>query len=87
MNWAYLLRCSDGSLYAGWTKDLGKRLAAHNAGSGAKYTRGRRPVALAWAQEFASQGEAMAMEARLKRLTKAQKETLAEQMDFNIICN
>lgn len=77
MNWAYLLRCADGSLYAGWTNDLQKRLAAHNAGTGARYTRGRRPVALAWAQGFATKSQAMACEAKLKRLPKAEKEALA----------
>lgn len=77
INFAYLLRCADGSLYAGWTNDLDKRLAAHNEGKGAKYTRGRRPVALAWAREYPTKSEAMAMEARLKRLPKAKKEALA----------
>ena len=77
MNWAYLVRCNDGTLYAGWTNDLQKRLAAHNAGTGARYTRGRRPVALAFAQAFATKSEAMAFEARLKRLPRAQKEALA----------
>ena len=44
MNYTYILRCRDGTLYTGWTNDLDRRLAAHNAGSGAKYTRSRRPV-------------------------------------------
>lgn len=77
MNWAYMLRCKDGSLYTGWTNDLDKRLAAHNSAAGAKYTRGRGPVALAYAQAFDTQGEAMAREAALKRLPKAKKEQLA----------
>jgi predicted GIY-YIG superfamily endonuclease len=77
VNWAYLLRCRDGSLYAGWTNQLQARLAAHNNGTGAKYTRSRRPVALAWACAFAEKSDAMAQEARLKRMTKAQKEALA----------
>lgn len=76
-NWAYLARCADGSLYAGWTTDLDKRLAAHNAGTGAKYTRARRPVALAWARGFATKSEAMQQEAALKKLPKAKKEALA----------
>ena len=46
--WVYLLRCGDGTLYTGITDDLDRRLAAHNAGRGAKYTRSRRPVTLVW---------------------------------------
>lgn len=76
MNWAYLVRCRDGSLYAGWTVDLQARLAAHNNGTGAKYTRGRRPVTLVWAQSHATRREAMAQEARLKQMRKAEKELL-----------
>lgn len=77
MNWAYLVRCADDSLYAGWTNDLARRLAAHNAGSGGKYTRSRRPVALAWAKSFPCKAEAMAEEARLKRLPRKAKLALA----------
>lgn len=76
MNWVYVLRCKDGTLYTGWTNDLEKRLAAHNAGQGAKYTRGRGPVTLVWRQGFATRGEALAREAALKKLTRAQKEAL-----------
>lgn len=74
--WAYLVRCADGSLYAGWTTDTARRTAAHNAGRGAKYTRARRPVALAYREPCASRGEAMRREAALKRLPKAGKEAL-----------
>lgn len=77
MNWAYLLRCRDGSLYAGWTNDLAQRLAAHNSGAGAKYTRGRGPVTVTWAQSYADKSAAMRQEALLKRLPKAEKEALA----------
>ena len=79
MNWVYLLRCADGTLYTGWTNDLEKRLAAHNAGTGAKYTRGRGPLALVYKASFSTKSEAMAEEARLKKLTKAQKETLIQE--------
>lgn len=78
MSWAYLLRCGDGTLYAGWTKDLQKRLAAHRAGKGAKYTRGRGPLRLAWACRYETQGQAMAQEALLKRMSKAEKEILVQ---------
>ena len=50
---AYILLCADGTLYTGWTNDIEKRLAAHNAGRGAKYTRGRRPVTLLYSEECA----------------------------------
>lgn len=76
MNWAYLLRCADGTLYAGWTTNLTNRIATHNAGQGAKYTRGRIPVQLVWAQSFATRSEAMAQEYHLKHITKAEKEAL-----------
>ncbi len=77
MNYAYLVRCSDNSLYAGWTNDIEKRLQAHNAGIGAKYTRARLPVALAYLEAFDTKSEAMKREAALKRLTHQQKEQLA----------
>jgi putative endonuclease len=75
--WAYLVCCADGSLYAGWTNNLERRLEAHNAGKGAKYTRGRRPVRLVWAEGFTGQRPAMAREAGLKKLSRAEKEALA----------
>lgn len=77
MNYAYLVRCSDGSLYAGWTNDVEKRLKSHNAGTGAKYTRARLPVTLAYLETFDTKSEAMKREAALKKLTHQQKEQLA----------
>ena len=74
--YAYILRCADGTLYCGWTNDLTARLAAHNSGKGAKYTRGRGPVRLAYSELFATQREAMQREIALKKLTRPQKETL-----------
>lgn len=74
--YAYMLRCADDTLYCGWTNDLTHRLAAHNSGQGAKYTRGRGPVRLAYSELFATQGEAMRREAQLKKLTRPQKEAL-----------
>ena len=73
MNCAYLLRCRDGSLYAGWTNDLAARVKAHNAGVGAKYTRSRRPVELVYFEEFTEKSDAMSREARLKQLSRAEK--------------
>lgn len=69
----YLLRCADDSLYTGVTKDLEQRLAQHNAGKGAKYTRGRRPVALVWSQSAESHGEALRQEILIKKLGRAEK--------------
>ncbi|MCR5826493.1 MAG: GIY-YIG nuclease family protein [Oscillospiraceae bacterium] len=77
-NYTYLLRCADGTLYCGWTNDLEKRLAAHNAGVGARYTRTRRPVALAYCEVFATKQEAMRREVQLKRLTRREKLALIE---------
>lgn len=77
MNYAYLVRCSDDSLYAGWTNDIEKRLKSHNAGTGAKYTRARLPVTLAYLETFDTKSEAMKREAALKRMTHRQKEQLA----------
>ena len=73
MPFVYLLECADGSLYAGWTTDLDARLAAHNRGVGARYTRSRRPVRLAYWEEVDSQPAALRREAALRRLTRRQK--------------
>jgi putative endonuclease len=73
----YLLRCADGSLYAGITTDVARRIAEHNSGrDGARYTRARRPVQLAWQQPVNSRSEASRCEYLLRRLSKAQKEAL-----------
>lgn len=60
--WVYLLRCGDGTLYTGITDDLDRRLAAHNAGRGAKYTRSRRPVTLVWREEQPDKSAALRRE-------------------------
>lgn len=69
----YILRCRDGSFYTGWTRDLDRRLVAHAAGKGSKYTRSRLPVCLAAWLGFADVSGARSLEARFKRLTRAQK--------------
>ncbi|MCI6101235.1 MAG: GIY-YIG nuclease family protein [Selenomonas sp.] len=69
----YIVRCADGTLYTGWTDDIEKRLAAHNSGHGAKYTRPRRPVTLVHLETFATKEEAMSREWHIKRLSRAQK--------------
>ena len=76
--YAYMLRCADGTLYSGYTNNLARRLANHNKGRGAKYTRSRLPVQLAYYEELMSKSAAMRREAELKKLTHAQKEALIE---------
>ncbi len=79
MNYTYILRCADGTLYTGWTNDLARRLKTHNAGKGAKYTRTRLPVRLVYAETFEDRQDAMRRECAIKRMTRAQKEQLAAQ--------
>jgi putative endonuclease len=69
----YILECADGTLYVGWTTDLERRLHAHNAGLGGRYTRGRRPVRLAYFEEHSTRQEARRREAVLRRLPRAKK--------------
>ncbi|MBQ8918950.1 MAG: GIY-YIG nuclease family protein [Acidaminococcaceae bacterium] len=72
--YVYMLECSDGTLYTGYTDDLEKRLAAHNAGEGAKYTRSRRPCKLVYTEAFAKKNEAMSREWHIKHtLTRREK--------------
>lgn len=75
--WCYLLRCADGSLYAGITNALDRRVARHNAGSASKYTRARRPVRLVWSEPASDRAAASRREAALKRLPRAAKQALA----------
>jgi putative endonuclease len=71
--YVYLLRCADGTLYCGWTTDVERRLAAHNAGTASRYTRTRRPVELAATLPVADRSAALREEARIKRLNRAAK--------------
>ena len=73
MNYAYILKCKDGTLYSGWTNDLTARVAAHNAGKGAKYTKSRLPVEPVYFETFETKEEAMRREWEFKRLSRAQK--------------
>ncbi|MCP4501517.1 MAG: GIY-YIG nuclease family protein [Deltaproteobacteria bacterium] len=72
----YLLRCKDDTLYCGITNRLSFRIAAHNAGKGARYTRGRGPVDVVWLCEVSGQSEALRIEARLKKWPRREKESL-----------
>ncbi len=82
MNYTYMLECGDGSYYTGWTNDIGKRLAAHRNGEGAKYTRGRGPLQLIYLEVFDSKEEAMQWEAFIKRLSREAKCALIEESDW-----
>ena len=75
--YTYMVRCADNSLYTGWTVDLEKRVAAHNSGQGAKYTKSRRPVVLVYYEVFENRQDAMRREYAIKQLTKKEKESLA----------
>jgi len=77
-NYTYLLRCSDGTLYCGWTNHPEKRLAAHNAGTASKYTASRRPVEMVYLEAFATKQEAMRREAAIKKMSRAMKLKLLE---------
>lgn len=72
----YMLRCRDGSLYTGITTDVEKRVAAHNSGKGAKYTRSRKPVELVYQEECTDHSAALKRELEIKALTKEEKEKL-----------
>ena len=80
MSWlVYILRCGDGSLYTGCTNDLSRRLEAHQRGKGAKYTRSRLPVTLAYQEAAPDRSAALRREAAIKRLTKQQKLAMIEK--------
>lgn len=77
-NYTYIVRCSDGSFYTGWTNHLDERVKAHNSGNGAKYTKTRTPVELVYYEEFDSKTEAMKREYAIKQLSRKKKEELVE---------
>nr|WP_279341498.1 GIY-YIG nuclease family protein [Geothrix sp. SG200] len=74
--WVYLLRCGDGTLYCGIALDVAARLKQHQEGRGAKYTRGRGPLELAYCEACASKAEALRREREVKRLRRGAKEAL-----------
>lgn len=83
MNYTYIVECSDGTLYTGWTNNLEKRLEAHNAGKGAKYTKTRRPVKLVYQEQFETKEEAMSREYHIKQLSrKGKMKLMKEKIDF-----
>ena len=76
MWYLYILRCGDGTLYTGITTDIQRRLKAHRCGKGAKYTRGRGPLELAYQEDCSTHSEALKREAAVKRLSRTEKEQL-----------
>ena len=77
-HWVYVLRCADGTLYTGYTTDVERRVAEHDAGDGAKYTRGRTPVELVHVERFSSRSAALSREHAVKALSRAEKERLID---------
>lgn len=82
MHFVYIVRCKDGSLYTGYTTNVKERLITHNSGKGAKYTRSRLPVNLVYYKRVDSKSMGLRLEARIKKLTKKEKEALVKA--FNL---
>jgi putative endonuclease len=78
MPFVYILRCRDGSFYAGAAKDLAARVRRHEAGTASRYTRARRPVVLVWSRRVRTWGKALREERRIKTLKRRDKEALVE---------
>lgn len=83
MNYVYILLCSDGTLYTGWTNDLEKRIKIHNDGKGAKYTKTRRPVTLVYYEVYQEKREALKRECQIKKMTRKKKLQLIESNENN----
>lgn len=81
MHHVYVLECADGSYYTGYTTDVERRVAEHDAGDGAKYTRGRTPVELVHVETYDSQSAAMQREHEIKQLRRGEKESLVDSSD------
>ena len=79
MNYVYILRCSDDSLYTGWTNNLEKRVKAHSNGKGAKYTKARLPIELVYFEEYENKIDAMRREYAIKQLKRKEKLMLIEK--------
>ena len=76
MNYVYIIECSDGTLYTGWTNNLERRIDMHSKGSGAKYTRGRGPIKLVYNETFEDKRDAMRREYEIKKMTRKAKLSL-----------
>ena len=77
--YVYILRCADGTLYTGSTDDVGRRVAVHNSGKGAKYTRGRTPVEVVYTEECESYSAALKREYAIKQLSRQEKWNLIQK--------
>lgn len=87
MNYVYILKCSDNTLYTGWTTSLEKRLKAHNSGKGAKYTKPRLPVEIVYFEEFQDKKDAMKREYAIKQLSREEKLNLINRFSKEIKAN
>jgi len=83
-HYVYVVECSDGTLYTGYTTDVGRRVAEHNAGDGAKYTAGRRPVTLRYVEYHETRSAAQSREYEIKDGTRKEKETLVPASDNRV---
>lgn len=81
-HYVYVVRCANGSLYTGYTKDIEARIAAHNEGKGGRYTRAHRPVELIASWSFATKREALQIEYRIKQLPRQKKLKLVQQPEI-----
>ena len=88
MNFVYILKCSDNTLYTGWTTDLSRRIQTHNEGKGAKYTRARLPVELVYFEQLNNKSDALKREYAIKQLTRKNKLELINKnplpLDFKL---
>lgn len=87
MNYTYILKCSDNTLYTGWTNDLEKRINMHLKGKASKYTRARLPIKLVYYEEFQSKSEAMKRECSIKRLSRKEKLNLIKTFNLKKAVN
>lgn len=83
MNYVYILRCADDTLYTGWTNDIDLRVKAHNEGKGAKYTRSRTPMSLVYLETLPTKSDALKREAAIKKLPRHKKLKLIEDQNRN----
>lgn len=85
MNYVYIVKCSDETLYTGWTTNLENRVECHNSGKGAKYTRVRLPVELVYWEVFEDKREAMRREYRIKKMSRKEKLEIIEAKEKNLL--
>lgn len=84
-DFTYIVRCSDNSLYTGWTVNIQRRITSHNKGTGAKYTRARRPVELVYYEVYNNRSQALKREYAIKKLSRTDKLELISKKKFSII--